>query len=74
MDYINKANYITLFSPSSVESLLESIDYEISLIENKKIVSIGPITSKKITDNNLKVYLEAKEYRADGVIESLLND
>ena len=74
IDYINKANYITLFSPSSVESLLESIDYEISLIENKKIVSVGPITSKKITDNNLKVYLEAKEYCADGVIESLLND
>lgn len=74
IDYINKVNYIALFSPSSVESLLESIDYEISLIENKKIVSIGPITSKKITDNNLKVYLEAKEYCADGVIESLLND
>lgn len=74
IDYINKVNYITLFSPSSVDSLLESIDYEISLIENKKIVSIGPITSKKITDNNLKVYLEAKEYCADGVIESLIND
>ena len=74
IDYIDRVNYITLFSPSSVESLLESIDYEISLIENKKIVSIGPITSKKITDNNLKVYLEAKEYCADGVIESLIND
>ena len=73
-DYINKVNYITLFSPSSVESLLESIDYEISLIENKKLVSIGPITSKKITDNNLKVYLEAKEYYSDGVIEALLKD
>ena len=74
IDYINKVNYITFFSPSSVESLLESIDYEISLIENKKLVSIGPITSKKIVDNNLKVYLQAKEYYSEGVIEVLLKD
>lgn len=74
IDYINKVNYITLFSPSSVESLLESIDYEISLVENKKLVSIGPITSKKIVDNNLKVYLQAKEYYSEGVIEVLLKD
>lgn len=74
IDYINKVNYITFFSPSSVESLLESIDYEISLVENKKLVSIGPITSKKIVDNNLKVYLQAKEYHSEGVIEVLLKD
>lgn len=74
IDYINKANYITFFSPSAVESFLESIDYKKDLFENKKIVSIGPITSKKITDNNLKVYLEAKEYHSDGVIETLLKD
>lgn len=74
IDYINKINYITFFSPSSVESLLESIDYEISLVENKKLVSIGPITSKKIVDNNLKVYLQAKEYYSEGVIEVLLKD
>ena len=74
IDYINKVNYITFFSPSSVESLLESIDYEISLVENKKLVSIGPITSKKIVDNNLKVYLQAKEYYSEGVIEVLLKD
>ena len=74
IENINIANYITFFSPSTVESFLESINYDVSLIKNKKIVSIGPVTSKKIRDNNLSVYLEAEEFYTEGVIKSLLED
>lgn len=74
IENINKTDYIIFFSPSTVESFLESINYNISLIKNKKIVSIGPVTSKKIKDNNLSVYLEAEEFYSEGVIKSLLED
>ena len=65
--------YFLLIS-STVESFLESINYDVSLIKDKKIVSIGPVTSKKIRDNNLSVYLEAEEFYTEGVIKSLLED
>ena len=71
---INKVDYITFFSPSSVESFMESINNDTSLLQNKKIVSIGPITSRKIKECNLSVYLEAYEYDSEGVINSLLGD
>ena len=74
IENINMTDYITFFSPSTVESFLESINYNTSLIESKKIVSIGPVTSKKLKDNNLNVHLEADEFYAEGVIKSLLED
>ena len=74
IENINMIDYIIFFSPSTVESFLESINYDVSLIKNKKIVSIGPVTSKKIRDNNLSVYLEAEEFYTEGVIKSLLED
>ena len=74
IENINMIDYIIFFSPSTVESFLESINYNISLIKNKKIVSIGPVTSKKIRDNNLSVYLEAEEFYTEGVIKALLED
>lgn len=74
IENINMIDYIIFFSPSTVESFLESINYNISLIKNKKIVSIGPVTSKKIRDNNLSVYLEAEEFYTEGIIKALLED
>lgn len=74
IENINMIDYIIFFSPSTVESFLESINYNTSLIKNKKIVSIGPVTSKKIIDNNLSVYLEAEEFYTEGVIKALLED
>ena len=74
IENINMSEYITFFSPSTVESFLESINYNVSLIKDKKIVSIGPVTSKKLKDNNVNVYLEAEEFYTEGVIKSLLED
>lgn len=74
IENINMIDYIIFFSPSTVESFLESINYNTSLIKNKKIVSIGPVTSKKIRDNNLSVYLEAEEFYTEGIIKALLED
>lgn len=39
------------------------------VIENGKIISIGPITTKAIEKEGYKVYKQAKDYTIDGVIE-----
>lgn len=72
IDALNKAQYITFFSSSTVEAFLNSIEYDEKILKNKKIISIGPITSKKLADNNIEVFREAKVFDSDGVIEEIL--
>ena len=43
-------------------------------LENKKIISIGPITSKTIEDFGLGVYKEAEVATIDSTIEAISND
>ena len=74
IDNINMVNYITFFSPSAVEAFFESIINNVSIIADKKIVSIGPVTSKKLRSYNINVHLEAKEFCLEGVIDTLLGD
>ena len=74
IDNINMVNYITFFSPSAVEAFFESINNNVSIIADKKIVSIGPVTSKKLRSYNVNVHLEAKEFCLEGVIDTLLGD
>lgn len=42
------------------------------ILENGKILSIGPATSKTITENGYEIYKEAESYTIDGIIDSLL--
>ena len=71
---INMVNYITFFSPSAAEAFLESIDNDVSLIADKKIVSIGPVTTRKLNSYNIDVHLESKEFCLEGIIDILLGD
>lgn len=73
-DILNKIEYITILSSSTGEALFEAIEGDLSLLDNKKVISIGPMTSETLNKLNIPVYLEAKVYDTDGIIEVISND
>lgn len=66
---IEEIDIITFLSSSTVEAFYESIDGDLKLIENKKIASIGPMTSETLKKYGVKVDYEAEKYTADGVLD-----
>ena len=65
---LNEIEYITFLSSSTVEAFNESIQGDLKLLEDKKIVSIGPVTTKNLNELGYNVALEAKVFDVDGVI------
>ncbi|MCX3067439.1 MAG: uroporphyrinogen-III C-methyltransferase [Cetobacterium sp.] len=65
---LNEIEYITFLSSSTVEAFNESIQGDLKLLEDKKIVSIGPVTTKTLNELGYNVALEAKVFDVDGVI------
>ncbi|MGL4647103.1 MAG: uroporphyrinogen-III C-methyltransferase, partial [Cetobacterium sp.] len=57
---LNEIEYITFLSSSTVEAFNESIQGDLKLLEDKKIVSIGPVTTKTLNELGYNVALEAK--------------
>ncbi|WP_297404775.1 uroporphyrinogen-III C-methyltransferase [uncultured Cetobacterium sp.] len=71
---IEDIKYIPFLSSSTVEAFHESIDGDIKLLEDKKIVSIGPVTTKTLEKLGYKVSLEAKVFDVEGVISIIGDD
>ncbi len=65
---IDEVDYITFLSSSTVEAFHDSIEGDIELVKNKKIVSIGPVTTKTLESLGYIVSLEAKIFDVDGII------
>lgn len=65
---LTEVEYITFLSSSTVEAFNESIQGDLKLLENKKIVSIGPVTTKTLNELGYDGALEAKVFDVDGVI------
>ena len=75
-DVLNSdVDYITFTSSSTVKNLVEIAgeNYK-ELLKGKKLVSIGPVTSKTIEEFGLEVYKEAEVSTINGVIDILLGD
>lgn len=60
---------ITFLSSSTVEAFYESINGDLKVLENKKIASIGPMTSETLRRYGIKVDYEAKKYTAEGLLD-----
>lgn len=70
-----KADYITFASSSTVKNFITLIGEEnIKKLNNKKIISIGPITSKTIEYFGLEVYKEAEVATIDSMINTIIED
>ena len=70
-EVLKNIEYITFLSSSAVEAFAESIEHDISLLENIKIISIGPATTKTLKNFKIKISAEAVDYTADGVMNVL---
>ncbi|MGL5087947.1 MAG: uroporphyrinogen-III C-methyltransferase [Cetobacterium sp.] len=66
---LKEVEYITFLSSSTVESFNKSINGDLTLLKDKKVVSIGPVTTKTLIELGYKVALEAKVFDVDGVID-----
>lgn len=73
-EFLDSIDYITFFSSSTVEAFNESVGGDISLLNNKKIVSIGPVTTKTLKALGYSVNLEAKRYDVDGIVSIIGDD
>lgn len=52
-----------------MEAFYESLDGDFFILEDKKIASIGPMTSETIRRLGIKVDYEAEKYTANGVLD-----
>ncbi|BEP28735.1 uroporphyrinogen-III C-methyltransferase [Helicovermis profundi] len=72
---VENTDYITFTSSSTVKNFIESFDTKsVDLINTKKIISIGPITSATLKEYGVNNVIEADEYTIDGIIDVLLKD
>ena len=70
-----EVEYITFASSSTVKNFMTLIgENNIKKLNDKKIISIGPITSKTIEDFGVEIYKEADEATIDSMIDIISND
>lgn len=67
-------DYITFLSSSAVEAFNESIENDITLLKDIKIVSIGPVTTNTLKSYGYRNIIEAKKYTEEGIILALESD
>ena len=66
---LKDVDIITFLSSSTVEAFYESLDGDFFILGDKKIASIGPMTSETIRRLGMKVDYEAEKYTANGVLD-----
>lgn len=73
----SKIDYITFTSPSTVKNFIEMLkeyNIETNLLDNKKIVCIGPITADEIKKELQIEAIIPDEYTIEGMINKILQD
>ena len=66
---LKDVDIITFLSSSTVEAFYKSLDGDFFILGDKKIASIGPMTTETIRRLGMKVDYEAKKYTADGLLD-----
>ena len=69
IEALKDIDIITFLSSSTVEAFYESLDGDFFILGDKKIASIGPMTSETIKRLGMKVFYEAEKYTADGLLD-----
>ena len=69
LETLKDIDIITFLSSSTVEAFYESLDGDFFILGDKKIASIGPMTSETIRRLGMKVDYEAGKYTANGVLD-----
>lgn len=69
IEALKDIDIITFLSSSTVEAFYESLDGDFFILGDKKIASIGPMTSETTKRLGMKVSYEAEKYTADGLLD-----
>jgi uroporphyrinogen III methyltransferase / synthase len=69
---VQRADYVTFTSSSTVRFLLESAKSR--LPAETRVVSIGPVTSATLREHGLEPDVEARRHDIEGLIEALVED
>ncbi|MGI9081953.1 MAG: uroporphyrinogen-III C-methyltransferase [Thermoleophilaceae bacterium] len=71
---LQRSDYVTFTSSSTVTMLLEALGPADGLPDRARIVSIGPVTSATARERGLSVHVEAERSDIDGLVDALLKD
>ena len=68
-----EVDVVTFTSSSTVTHFCEMLDVHdlADILQNVTVASIGPITSKTLSEKGLKIDIEASEYTIDGLISAI---
>jgi uroporphyrinogen III methyltransferase/synthase len=71
---LERSDYITFTSSSTVTMLLQSLGAGNGMPEGARLVSIGPVTSATARENGLTVHVEAQQHDIEGLVAALVSD
>jgi uroporphyrinogen III methyltransferase/synthase len=66
-----RVHWVTFASPSSARNFYEQISPETVGSRGVKVASIGPVTSRQLTEIGVAVDLEATEHTVDGLLDAI---
>ena len=66
-----RIQWLTFASPSAVRSFFDQIQPETVRSHGLRVASVGPVTSKALTDIGVQVDIEATEHTMDGLLDAI---
>ena len=66
-----RIQWLTFASPSAVRSFFDQIPPEAVRSHGVRVASVGPVTSKALTDIGVQVDIEATEHTMDGLLDAI---
>jgi uroporphyrinogen III methyltransferase/synthase len=66
-----RIHWLTFASPSAVRGFFEQVRPETVNSGTAKVASIGPVTSKELTQFGVRIDLEATEHTVDGMLDAI---
>jgi uroporphyrinogen III methyltransferase/synthase len=72
LEEVQRADYVTFTSSSTVRFFLSSAERRLS--SRTRLISIGPVTSDALRERGLEPHVEASRHDIEGLVEALLRD
>jgi uroporphyrinogen III methyltransferase / synthase len=66
-----KVQWLTFASPSAVRAFFEQIPPEAVRSYGIKVASVGPVTSRELTEFGVQIDIEATEHTMDGLLDAI---
>jgi uroporphyrinogen III methyltransferase/synthase len=67
----DRVHWLTFASPSAVRGLFEQLGPQVVNAGKAKVASIGPVTSKELTQFGVRIDIEATEHTVDGMLDAI---